>query len=187
VTHNYVRHGTTTLFAAPNTATGEVIAQCKPRHRHQEFLAFLKHVDLAVPVDLDEHLIVDNYATHKHPKVRAWLARHTRYHMHFTPTCSGWLNQVERWLGLFTQQAIRRGSSRNVRQLVTSIERYVELYNQHDRPFVWTATADFNSPESGSAMQYFWDRILEPRRSRAGRFHRASRLGGPVAGLRMSR
>jgi transposase len=135
VTHDYVRHGTTTLFAALNTATGEVIAQCKPRHRHQEFLAFLRHVDQA-------HLIVDNYATHKHPKVRAWLARHTRYHMHFTPTYSSWLNQVERWFGLITQQAIRRGSFKSVRQLITSIERYIEQYNQHGRPFVWTATAD---------------------------------------------
>lgn len=142
VTHDYMRHGTTTLFAALNAATGEVIAQCKSRHRHQEFLAFLKHVDQAVPEDLDVHLIVDNYATHKHPKVKAWLAKHTRYHMHFTPTYSSWLNQVERWFGMITQQAIRRGSFRNVRQLITSIERYVARYNQHNRPFFWTATAD---------------------------------------------
>jgi transposase len=142
VTHDYVRHGTTTLFAALNAATGEVIAQCKPRHRHQEFLAFLRHIDQVVPADLDVHLVVDNYATHKHPRVRAWLARHTRYHMHFTPTYSSWLNQVERWFGLITQQAIRRGSFRNVRQLIASIERYTEQYNQHKRPFVWTATAD---------------------------------------------
>ncbi|WP_244164259.1 IS630 family transposase, partial [Caballeronia sordidicola] len=142
VTHDYIRHGTTTLFAALNAATGEVIAQCKSRHRHQEFLSFLKHVDQAVPDDLDVHLIVDNYATHKHPKVKAWLAKHTRYHMHFTPTYPSWLNQVERWFGMITQQAIRRGSFRNVRQLITSIERYVASYNQHNRPFVWTATAD---------------------------------------------
>jgi len=142
VTHDYIRHGTTTLFAALNAATGEVIAQCKPRHRHQEFLAFLRHIDQAVPANLDVHLVVDNYATHKHPRVRAWLARHTRYHMHFTPTYSSWLNQVERWFGLITQQAIRRGSFRNVRQLIASIERYTEQYNQHKRPFVWTATAD---------------------------------------------
>jgi transposase len=130
VTHDYVRHGTTTLFAALNAATGEVIAQCKPRHRHQEFLAFLRHIDQVVPADLDVHLVVDNYATHKHPRVRAWLARHTRYHMHFTPTYSSWLNQVERWFGLITQQAIRRGSFRNVRQLIASIERYTEQYNR---------------------------------------------------------
>ena len=98
--------------------------------------------DQAVPADLDVHLIVDNYATHKHPKVRAWLARHTRYHMHFTPTYSSWLNQVERWFGLITQRAIRRGSFKSVRQLITSIERYIEQYNQHGRPFVWTSTAD---------------------------------------------
>jgi hypothetical protein len=99
-------------------------------------------VDQAVPADLDVHLIVDNYATHKHPKVRGWLVRHKRYHMHFTPTYSSWLNQVERWFGLITQQAIRRGSFRNVRQLIAGIERYIEHYNQHGRPFVWTATPD---------------------------------------------
>jgi putative transposase len=142
VTHDYIRHGTTTLFAALDAATGEVIAQCKPRHRHQEFLAFLKHIDQAVPAELDVHLIVDNYAKHKHPKVKAWLVKHPRYHMHFTPTYSSWLNQVERWFGLITQQAIRRGSFSSVRQLVGSIERYVEHYNVHKRPFIWTATAD---------------------------------------------
>lgn len=161
MTHDYVRHGTTTLFAALNAATGEVIAQCKPRHRHQEFLAFLKHIDQAVPADLEVHLIVDNYATHKHPKVRAWLARHTRYHMHFTPTYSSWLNQVERWFGLITQQAIRRGSFKSVRQLIADIERYIEQYNQHKRPFVWTATAGSILQKSGSVMQsYFRDGTL---------------------------
>jgi transposase len=142
VTHDYIRHGTTTLFAALNAATGEVIAQCKPRHRHQEFLAFLNHIDRAVPANLDVHLIVDNYATHKHPKVKAWLAKRARYHMHFTPTYSSWLNQVERWFGLITQQAIRRGSFESVRQLISSIQRYVDQYNVHKRPFMWTATAD---------------------------------------------
>jgi transposase len=97
ITHDYVRHGTTTLFAALDAANGEVIAQCKKRHRHQEFLAFLGHIDKNVPPDLDVHLICDNYATHKHPKVRAWLARRPRYHMHYTPTYASWLNQVERW------------------------------------------------------------------------------------------
>ncbi|WP_405124837.1 IS630 family transposase [Ralstonia pseudosolanacearum] len=142
VTHDYIRHGTTTLFAALNAATGEVIAQCKPRHRHQEFIAFLNHIDRAVPDNLDVHLIVDNYATHKHPKVKAWLARRVRYHMHFTPTYSSWLNQVERWFGLITQQAIRRGSFESVRQLISSIQQYVDQYNIHKRPFMWTATAD---------------------------------------------
>jgi transposase len=115
VTHDYIRHGTTTLFASLDTATSEVIAQCKPRHRHQEFLAFLKHIDRAVPTNLDVHLIVDNNATHKHPKVKAWLVKHPRYQMHFTPTYSSWLNQMERWFGLVTQQTIRRGSFNSAR------------------------------------------------------------------------
>ncbi|MBB2930787.1 transposase [Paraburkholderia silvatlantica] len=167
MTHDYVRHGTTTLFAALNTATCEVIAQCKPRHRHQEFLAFLKHVDLAVPADLDVHLIVDNYATHKHPKVRAWLARHMRYHTHFTPTYSSWLNQVERWFSLITQQAIRRGSFRNVRQLVASIERHIKQYNQHGRPFVRTATANSILQKVARLCKLFLGRNTSPLYQRA--------------------
>lgn len=142
VTHDYIRHGTTTLFAALDIATGEVLAQCKPRHRHQEFLAFLRHIDADVPEDFDVHLIVDNYATHKHPKVKAWLAKRPRYHIHFTPTYASWLNQVERWFGIITQQAIRRGSFSNVKELVMKIQRFVETYNEHTSPFVWTATAE---------------------------------------------
>src|SRR5216683_6539316 len=142
VTHDYYRHGTTTLFAAFDVASGTVITQCKPRHRHQEFLAFLRHLDANMPADLELHLIADNYATHKHPKVRAWLASHPRFHLHFTPTYSSWLNQIERWFALITQQAIRRGSFRNVRELVGKIDAYVAHYNAHKRPFVWTATAD---------------------------------------------
>ena len=142
ITHDYVRHGTTTLFAALDAANGEVIAQCKKRHRHQEFLAFLGHIDKSVPAHLDVHLICDNYATHKHPKVRAWLARRSRYHMHYTPAYASWLNQVERWFGLITQQAIRRGSFKSVPDLVGRIKRYTEHYNLTSRPFVWTATAD---------------------------------------------
>ena len=142
VTHDYFRHGTVTLFAALDIVTGGVISQCKPRHRHQEFLSFLKHLDGNTPAAMELHLIADNYATHKHPQVKAWLARHPRFHLHFTPTYSSWLNQVERWFGLITQQAIRRGSFRNVRQLVEKIEQYVAHYNEHKRPFVWTATAD---------------------------------------------
>ena len=141
VTHDYFRHGTVTLFAALDIATGGVISQCKPRHRHQEFLSFLKHLEHNTPAAIDLHVIADNYATHKHPQVKAWLARHPRFHLHFTPTYSSWLNQVERWFGLITQQAIRRGSFRNVRQLVDKIEQYVAHYNKHKRPFVWTATA----------------------------------------------
>lgn len=142
VTHDYIGHGTTTLFAALNAATGEVMTQCKSRHRHQEFLAFLQHLERQVPKQLELHLILDNYATHRHPTVRQWLAKRPRWHLHFTPTYSSWLNQVERWFGLITQQAIRRGSFDSVKDLVRSIERYVQHYNTHQRPFVWTATAD---------------------------------------------
>ena len=142
VTHDYFRHGTTTLFAALDVQTGDVITDCKPRHRHQEFLQFLRHLDTEVPPRLDVHLILDNYATHKHAKVRGWLARHPRFHVHFTPTYASWLNQVERWFGLITQQAIRRGSFRTVRELIARIEAYVARYNRTARPFVWTATAD---------------------------------------------
>jgi putative transposase len=142
VTHDYYRHGTTTLFAALEVGTGQVITQCKPRHRHQEFLAFLRHLDRNVPASLQLHLIIDNYATHKHPKVRAWLARRPRYHLHFTPTSASWLNQVERWFGRITQQSIRRGSFTTVKQLIQRIEAFVHHYNLHPRPFAWTATAD---------------------------------------------
>ena len=141
VTHDYVRHGTTTLFAALDVATGEVYTQCKRRHRHQEFLAFLRHIDANVPESLDIHLIVDNYATHKHPKAKAWLARRPRYRMHYTPTYASWINQVERWFGLITQQAIRRGSFSNVKELTRKINAFVEQYNAQASPFVWVATA----------------------------------------------
>lgn len=142
VTHNYIRHGTTTVFAALDVASGEVMTQCKTRHRHQEFLAFLRHLDRNVPDTCDVHLIIDNYCTHKHAKVKAWLARRPRYHVHYTPTYASWLNQVERWFGLITQQAIRRGSFSSVKDLVTKINDFVDHYNTHSRPFVWTATAD---------------------------------------------
>jgi putative transposase len=142
VTHDYIRHGTTTLFAALDVASGAIVTQCKQRHRHQEFLAFLRHIDNAVPKTLDVHLIVDNYATHKHPKVKAWLARRPRYHIHYTPTYASWLNQVERWFGIITQKAIRRGSFSNVKELTKKIQRFVDHYNANTSPFVWTATAD---------------------------------------------
>jgi len=142
VTHDDFRHGTTTLFAALNVVNGEVITPCKAHHRHQEFLSFLQHVDENVPKHLDVHLIIDNYATHKHVKVRAWLAARPRYHVHYTSTYASWLNQVERWFGLITQQAIRRGSFRTVKELIKKIESYVAHYNVHARPFVWTATAE---------------------------------------------
>ena len=142
VTHDYVRHGTTTLFAALDIATGAVFTECKPRHRHQEFLSFLRQLDACIPEQLDVHLIVDNYSTHKHRKVRTWLAQRPRYHVHYTPTYSSWLNQVERWFGLITQRAIRRGSFSSVKDLVEKIDAFVQHYNRSHRPFEWTATAD---------------------------------------------
>ena len=142
VTHGYIRHGTTTLFAALDVATGQILAQCKPRHRHQEFLSFLKHIDANVPPDLDVHLVVDNYSTHKHVKVKRWLAARPRYHIHFTPTYSSWINQVEIWFNIITQKAIRRGSFSSVRQLVDKIRYFTDAYNPQARPFLWTATAD---------------------------------------------
>lgn len=142
VTHDYKRHGTTTLFAALNVLNGTVLASCKPRHRHQEFLSFLREIEKAVPAELDVHCIVDNYATHSHPKVKAWLARRPRWHMHFIPTYSSWLNQVERFFALITDKAIRRGSFTSVKQLVQRIDHFVAAHNQHAQPFRWTATAD---------------------------------------------
>jgi putative transposase len=141
-THNYTRHGTTTLFAALDIATGDILGRCQPRHRHQEFLAFLNDIEANVPPDLDIHMILDNYATHKHQKVKAWLARRPRFHLHFTPTYASWMNQVERWFGIITQRAIRRGSFRTVRELIARIERFVAHYNTTAQPFRWTATAD---------------------------------------------
>jgi putative transposase len=141
-THDYTRHGTTTLFAALDIANGDVVTQCKAHHRHQEFLAFLKLVDASVPKDLDVHVIMDNYATHKHLAVRRWFALHPRWHAHYTPTYSSWLNQVEIWFNLITQQAIRRGTFSSVKELILKIEEYVTRYNRHHKPFVWTATAD---------------------------------------------
>lgn len=142
VTHDYVRHGTTTLFAALNIATGQVLTCCKRRHRHQEYLDFLKDIDRNVPQDLDIHLVVDNYSTHKHPRVKRWLAAHPRYHVHYTPTYASWLNQVEIWFNLITQRAIRRGTFKSVKELVSKIDQFVANYNLNTKPFVWTATAD---------------------------------------------
>jgi len=142
VTHDYVRHGTTTLFAALNIATGRIIGTCKHRHRHQEFLQFLREIDTNAPDELDVHLIIDNYATHKHAKVRRWLAARPRFHVHFTPTYASWINQVETWFNIITQKAIRRGTFTSVKQLVHRIHEFVEQYNKNSRPFVWVATAD---------------------------------------------
>ncbi len=142
ITHDYVRHGTTTLFAALDIANGSVLTQCKPQHRHQEFLSFLRHIEANVPPALDVHLICDNYVTHKHPRVRSWLARCPRFHLHFTPTYSSWLNQVERRFALITNQSIRRGSFQSVSDLKRQINTFVDNYNQHPKPFKWAATAD---------------------------------------------
>jgi putative transposase len=142
VTHDYIRHGTTTLFAALDIATGQVLTSCKNRHRHQEYLQFLKQVDANVPPDLEIHLVVDNYATHKHPRIKRWLATHPRYQVHYTPTYSSWLNQVEIWFNIITQRAIRRGTFRSVKALIAKIEQFVNQYNRTSHPFAWTATAD---------------------------------------------
>lgn len=142
VTHNYRRHGTTTLFAALDTATGNVISQCRQRHRHQEYLDFLREIEKNVPAELAVHIIVDNYATHKHSRVKRWLATRPRFQVHFTPTYSSWLNQVEIWFNRITQQAIRRGTFRSVAELIEKIDGFVKNSNANARPFVWTATAD---------------------------------------------
>ena len=141
MTHDYKRHGTTTLFAALDVATGKVIGECMPRHRHQEFLRFLRTIDRNTPKSLDLHLIVDNYATHKHPKVKAWLKRHPRFHLHFTPTSASWINLVERFFGLITEDAIRRGVFHSVAELETAIEAYLDQHNADAKPFIWTAPA----------------------------------------------
>jgi transposase len=139
MTHDYKRHGVTTLFAALDVASGKVIGECMSRHRHQEFLRFLRTIDTNTPKAFDLHLIVDNYATHKHPKVKAWLKRHKRFHLHFTPTSASWLNQIERFFGLITDEAIRRGAFQSVEDLETAIERYLEQHNADPKPFIWTA------------------------------------------------
>jgi transposase len=141
MTHDYKRHGTTTLFAALDVATGKVIGQCMKRHRHQEWLSFLRRIEAETAKDRDVHLIADNYATHKHARVKAWLKRHPRFHMHFTPTSASWLNQVERFFGLITGDRIRCGVFKSVAELEAAIERYLEHHNADPKPFVWTASA----------------------------------------------
>ena len=141
-THDYKRNGTTTLFAALSMLDGRVIGDCMPRHRHQEFIRFLKRIDAETPPGLDLHLIVDNYGTHKHARVKSWLARHPRFHMHFTPTSSSWLNLVERWFRELTDKRIRRGSFHNVRALIDAINDYLDNHNQNPRVFVWSAPVE---------------------------------------------
>ena len=142
MTHDYKRHGTTTLFAALNVLTGTVIGRCLPRHRNAEFLKFLRIIDREVPPGLQIHMICDNYGTHKHANVTEWLAKHPRFHLHFTPTSSSWLNLVERWFRDLTDKALRRGVFHSVNELITAIEDYLKATNDNPKPFVWTATAE---------------------------------------------
>lgn len=141
-THDYFRHGTTTLFAALNTLDGTVIGDCMPRHRHQEFIRFLKLINTKTSPELQLHLIVDNYGTHKHLSVQRWLKRHPRFHLHFIPTSSSWANMVERWFSEITTKRIRRGSFRNVKELIATIKQYIESHNQNPKVFTWTASVE---------------------------------------------
>ena len=141
MTHDYKRNGTTCLFAAMNVLEGKVLGSCYPRHRHQEFLKFLRTIDREVAKDLDIHMILDNYGTHGHPKVKAWLEKHPRYILHFTPTSSSWLNLIERWFGEITRKRIRRGVFRSVPELIAAIEEYICHNNENPKPFVWTKRA----------------------------------------------
>jgi hypothetical protein len=140
MTHDYKRNGTTTLFASLSVLDGKVIGECMPRHRHQEVIRFLGKIDEKTPPELDLHIIIDNYATHKHPDVKRWLTRHPRFHVHFTPTSSSWLNLVERWFRELTQKRLRRGSFHNVPVLVKAIHDYIDHNNQNPKLFVWTAS-----------------------------------------------
>jgi transposase len=142
MTHDYKRNGTTTLFAALNILTGAILGKCLPRHRNGEFLKFLRLIDRTVPKGKQIHLILDNYSTHKHANVRAWLEKHPRFHLHFIPTSSSWLNLVERWFREITDKAIRRGSFTSVQELIDAIQEFIDVHNDDPKPFVWTATAD---------------------------------------------
>jgi len=142
MTHDYKRNGTTCLFAAMNVLEGTVLGSCYPRHRHQEFLKFLRIIDCEVPRELDIHMILDNYGTHGHPNVKAWLEKHPRFILHFTPTSSSWLNLVERWFGEITRKRIRRGVFRSLAELIAAIEDYIRHYNNEPKPFVWTKRAE---------------------------------------------
>ncbi len=141
-THDYTRHGTTTLFAALNMLDGTVIGDCMPRHRHQEFIRFLQIINTKTPPDLNLHLIVDNYGTHKHLRVQKWLKRHPRFYLHFTPTSSSWVNMVERWFSEITSKRIRRDSFKNVKELIMVIKKYIKSHNQNPKVFVWTASVE---------------------------------------------
>jgi transposase len=155
-THNYVRHGTLDIFAALNVATGKVITRCTKQHRTKEFVEFLREIDKNVPGDLEVHLVLDNLSTHRAPAVQRWLVRHPRFQLHFTPTYSSWLNLVERFFGLLTQEALRRGSHASVAALRSAIVDYVEAHNQEAKPFRWTKSAD----EILATVRRFGERTL---------------------------
>jgi transposase len=158
-THDYRRHGTTSLFAALDVATGKVLGECHRRHRSQEFLQFLRTIDACVPPALDIHLILDNYGTHKTPRVRRWLATHPRFHVHFTPTGASWLNLVERWFALLSEKQIKRGAHRSTRALEDAIREYLAMTNGSPKPFVWTKTAD----EIFASVARYCQRISDSR------------------------
>ena len=157
-THDYVRHGTTSLFAALDVATGSVLGRCYRRHRAKEYLRFLREIDKDVPSELDVHLVVDNASTHKTKKVRDWLARRPRFHVHYTPTSSSWVNLVERFFALITQKQIKRGAHRSTVQLERAIKTYLEVYNEDPKPFVWRKTAD----EILESLASYCERISAP-------------------------
>jgi hypothetical protein len=142
LTHDYKRNGTTTLFAAIELAQGRLIGTCMKRHRHQEWIKFLKLIDEQTPAELDLHIIADNYATHKHPRVQRWLARHKRFHLHFTPTSSSWLNLIERWFRDLTDKCIRRGVFTSVPELIQAITHYIDAHNEDPQSIAWTAKAE---------------------------------------------
>lgn len=156
--HDYTRHGTTSLFAALELKSGRIIGQLHRRHRSVEFRKFLDRIDQAVPESLDVHLILDNYGTHKSPTIQRWLLKRPRFHLHFTPTGASWINLVERWFALLTEKQIRRGIFRSTRELETTIRDYVQIYNNHPKPFIWTKTAD----EILASLARFCKRTLIP-------------------------
>jgi transposase len=153
MTHDYKRHGTSTLFAALEVQTGQVIGKCKKRHRHQEFLSFLKKVEKQTPSDKALHIIVDNYATHKHEKVKNWLKRNKRVELHFIPTSSSWLNLVERFFGIITEKQIRRGVFSSVTELEEKIMQFIECHNESPKPFIWTKTTEAILEKVGRARK----------------------------------
>jgi transposase len=191
-THDYVRHGTTSLFAALNVKTGEIIGQCHPRHRAIEFRKFLDNtVEAAVPEDLTIHLLLDNYATHKTPLIRLWLAKRPRVHLHFTPVGASWVNLVERWFVVLTEKQLRRGAHRSTRALEAAIAEYISVSNERPKPFVWTKTAD----EILASVERFcrrisdsrdWERVGRSRLKAATRSPRRRRCGTSRSGSRGS-